>query len=457
MTKYYKNMELISTNYGGKKLIYDGYIYIKDKDSEDSTYWRCEKRGLCNSRMITLRTNGSVKKSPLTHSHQPDLASIEAVKTVEAIKLRSTLTEEVTSSVIQKSTNSISIAAALKLPSKESLSKIVRRKRKHEEVDVDAPLYTTRGQQFLISNNPEIDLLILGTEENIRMLARYQNWFCDGTFDSAPIGHQLYTVHSLVSETVTIPLIFCITKDKTELTYRKIFSTLKEHYPSLQPETIMIDFERASINAIEQNFPTAELQGCFFHFGQAIWRQIQGLGLQHRYQNEDEFGVIMKQFRALAFVPAIDVIACYEELIDSLSDELVDDLSDFLHYFEKTWIGLEHHGRRRRPLFPIKLWNVRDRVERALPRTNNSVEGWHRAFDIRINITHPCVSKLIRKIIMEQNDNEITLEKVRSGHQLPQSKKKYIQLNKRIEKMVDGYIYIPHLEYLRGISQNLSF
>ena len=62
-----------------------------------------------------------------------------------------------------------------------------------------------------------------------------------------------------------------------------------------------------------------------FHFGQAIWRQIQALGFQHRYQNEDEFAVIMKQFRALAFVPAIDVIPLYEELVDSLSDELVDD------------------------------------------------------------------------------------------------------------------------------------
>ena len=118
----------------------------------------------------------------------------------------------------------------------------------------------------------------------------------------------------------------------------------------------MIDFERASLNALKQNFPTAELQGCFFHFRQAIWRQIRGLGFQHRYQNEDEFAVIMKQFRALAFLPAIDVIASYEELIDSLSDELVDD--DFLHYFEKTWIGLEHHGRRR-PLFSIELWNER--------------------------------------------------------------------------------------------------
>ena len=77
------------------------------------------------------------------------------------------------------------------------------------------------------------------------MLARYPNWFCDGTFDSAPLGYQLYTVHALLTETVTIPLIFCIAKNKTEVTYNQIFSTLKERDPSLQPDTIMIDFERA--------------------------------------------------------------------------------------------------------------------------------------------------------------------------------------------------------------------
>ena len=58
---------------------------MKDKDSDDSTYWRCEERGLCNSRMITNRANGSVKNSPLTHSHQPDLASIEAVKLLKQL------------------------------------------------------------------------------------------------------------------------------------------------------------------------------------------------------------------------------------------------------------------------------------------------------------------------------------------------------------------------------------
>ena len=52
---------------------------------------------------------------------------------------------------------------------------------------------------------------------------------------------------------------------------------------------------------------------------------------------------------------------------------------------------------------------------------------------------------------MEQNDPWDYLGnngENRLSHQLPQSKMKYIQLNKRIEKMVDEYIYIPHLEYL---------
>ena len=144
----------------------------------------------------------------------------------------------------------------------------------------------------------------------------------------------------------------------------------------------MIDFERAAINSLEQNFPTADLQGCLFHFGQAIWRKIRSIGFQHRYTNDEEFAVIIKQFGALAFLPVIDVIPCYEELANSLTDEFMDDISDILHYFEKTWIGLEYHGRRRRPLFSIEQWNVRDKVERALPETINSVEGWHRAFDI---------------------------------------------------------------------------
>ena len=118
-------MKFKSTIYGGKKLLYNGCTYVKDKDLADVTYWRCEKRGICSSRMITNIVSSSVKKVPSCHNHQADTASVEAAKTIGAIKLRSTQTDDVTSSDIQQSTRSISIAAAVKLPSNESLSKIV--------------------------------------------------------------------------------------------------------------------------------------------------------------------------------------------------------------------------------------------------------------------------------------------------------------------------------------------
>ena len=160
-------MEFTTTIFGGRKLLHNGYIYIKDKDVADVSYWRCEKRGICSSRMITYIGSGSVKKPPSSHNHHADTASVEAAKTIGAIKLRSTQTDDVTSSVIQYSTSAISIPAAVKLPSKEALSKIVRRKRKIAEVDFTESVNTTRGEQFLISKRPEIDLTILGTQENI--------------------------------------------------------------------------------------------------------------------------------------------------------------------------------------------------------------------------------------------------------------------------------------------------
>ena len=114
------------------------------------------------------------------------------------------------------------------------------------------------------------------------------------------------------------------------MTYNQIFSTLKENNPSLNPASIMIDYERAALNALTHNFPNAEIQGFFFTSGKQFGDTFRPSDCNN--QNDEEFAVIMKQFRALAFIPAIDVFPCYEELVDSLSDELVDDLSVFTCY-----------------------------------------------------------------------------------------------------------------------------
>ena len=130
-----------------------------------------------------------------------------------------------------------------------------------------------------------------------------------------------------------------MTQNKNRATYDAIFTYLKGQR-DLNPETITIDFERAALNSISEHFPTTAVLGCFFHFGQCLWRNLQSLGLQDWYM-EPENSLLIKTIQALAFVPPDDVIEAFQHLMDSLDADTDERLSDFLAYFESnapnTW------------------------------------------------------------------------------------------------------------------------
>lgn len=72
-----------------------------------------------------------------------------------------------------------------------------------------------------------------------------------------------------------VPLVYAIACKKDKATYTTIMQQLKLAVPNLKPKTIMVDFEKAAIDAAAQVFPNADINGCFFHFCQCIYRQIQ--------------------------------------------------------------------------------------------------------------------------------------------------------------------------------------
>ena len=131
----------------------------------------------------------------------------------------------------------------------------------------------------------------------------------------------------------------------------------------------MVDFERSAINAFQNR--NIEVQGCFYHLSPNIWNHTQHLGLSQRYNQEEEFALHIRILPALAFFPAGDVIEGFEELVDAiriLYDDVADDL---LQYLEDTYIGrYRRNAPRRPPLFSINLWNMFNRTDDELPRTN---------------------------------------------------------------------------------------
>ena len=68
-------------------------------------------------------------------------------------------------------------------------------------------------------------------------------------------------------------------------------------------------------------------------------------------------------------------------------------------------------------MFPIELWSAYDRTIMNLPRSNNSIEGWHNAFAKRIAIVHPSVTKLAEKIRREQSKFEMDIAQIRQGQE----------------------------------------
>ena len=111
---------------------------------------------------------------------------------------------------------------------------------------------------------------------------------------------------------------------------------------------------------------------------------------------------------------------------------------------------------RKKPQFDHKLWNIHDRVINGIPRSNNSVEGWHKAFASRVSINHPTIIKLAEKIRREQSKFEIDIAKILQGHQIKTKKKCYRELDERITRLVNAYNSTQLDQHLKNLACNIN-
>src|SRR2546423_8867002 len=52
---------------------------------------------------------------------------------------------------------------------------------------------------------------------------------------------------------------------------------------------------------------------------------------------------------------------------------------------------------RSEPLFPPSLWSVTENIEYTFPRTQNSVEAWHRRWETLVGRPHVGLFKIIKE------------------------------------------------------------
>jgi hypothetical protein len=250
---------------------------------------------------------------------------------------------------------------------------------------------------------------------------------------------------------------------KTEESYKQLFQELidlgEEAGQNLSPPIILTDFEQAAINASRSEFPESINKGCFFHLCQNLWKKIQAVGLATEYGNNEDFSRKLRHITALAFLPASEIPAAF----DQIKPLLPSNAAEVIQYFEENYI----HGRIRQrlrnrsthrtpPLFPPELWSVHELVELGYPRTQNMVEGWHNRWNTLIGRAHVGFYTIIEEMRKEQHQTDFQIENIIRGEPRPSQHRNYINRENRILSVFNDRNNRSLVDYLRGIAHNIS-
>jgi hypothetical protein len=106
--------------------------------------------------------------------------------------------------------------------------------------------------------------------------------FVDGTFRCVPRGFKQCVV-AMVHDRATcfyVPVFYVLSTARTMVAYYDIFHfIIQATDQQLEPAEIVCDFEAALIQAVQVQFPNADIIGCLFHFKQAIRRRMRRLAI----------------------------------------------------------------------------------------------------------------------------------------------------------------------------------
>ena len=426
----------------------NGYKYFCHKSIENILYLRCVlfRKDCKGSAKLEKATNLIYPKSEHNHGLQDYRAEVYAIKT--KCKTTAQTSQHNLRQIFNDVTRSNPSASQVTFKECESsmfrARKILQPMIPQSASEFSEVLPTTT---FAVNHKATVIVdgriaVIIFSDKLYYLLADITNIQFDGTIYTVPKQfYQLWTLFLTVGRHA-IPAIHCLLTNKDEELYVAVIQKIREIVPQLEADCVMSDWEQAARNAVKRVYPGIRVNGCWFHYTQAIWRKIQKCGLASTYRGNSECASFVKKIMAVPFLPAELILPTYTLLqIPTLQQSQMDKLEVFLNYFKKQWltkIGPEE-------LSIFNLNNV----------TNNAAESYHGKLKSIIKSSHPRIWNFLTVIndIIADYDNEMA--RIQEGREITRlSKKKNVMNNehrKRCkEKLLSGS-YSP-IQFLKRIS-----
>lgn len=245
----------------------------------------------------------------------------------------------------------------------------------------------------------ELHRIIGWAHPTLLQLLKYRRTtlFVDGTFRCVPRPfHQCVVImcHDRASGCY-VPVFYALATGRSQTIYWNIFHFVivaTDH--RLDAESITCDYEGALLAAIRDQLPHATINGCLFHWKQAIRKRIKQLrigdveaSIAMERGSVDMLTVIpvdQVETRGIPFVKRYVQRRCQEEGVTYSARKW----GDFWRYFERTWLAM----------FPAELWNVHGINHAVINRTNNPLERFNRELNAAFGTPHPNLPRFVAVI-----------------------------------------------------------
>lgn len=470
---YVINMEVQYgvTSKGKTTVIYRNFEYVKEIENACGTVsWRCRynQKLKCKARLVTSGSRVVSNRQP-DHNHGGNVASSLARKAVDDMKSKMTELTATPSSAETAVMAQLDDHVLMALPKRSTLSRTLRRHKTKISsaatsgrplpaipTDLTFEIPDEFADIIRYDSGPgDNRLILISCPELLDGLGRASLWLADGTFKVVPtLFFQLYSIHFDFGHGVCPAAVYCLLTNKTAETYNRLHHELNNLIPTAAPRSVLVDFERAAINAFSTAYPGVSVRGCYFHLCQCVVRKLNEVGLKSEYETNNEVRGFIRCLPALAFVPPEDVSEAFELIVETMPQD-IDHLNELVTYFELTFVRgrrLRGRGENYGPAqFSIDVWNQHAAGADGIARTTNAVEGWHHGLQSLFQCHHPTLWTFLSGIKRDIQQQKARLLQGAAGMEHA-SKKTYRKLNERVQRTVGAYGRSDILTYVRAIA-----
>lgn len=288
-------------------------------------------------------------------------------------------------------------------------------------------------EPWLLASSRNDGVICFASNQDIQTIFNATDIIMDGTFKVAPHGTlQLYSLHSWGEfGHEAIPSCHSVMEGKGARSYIYLLTEIRQrvqqnHGGIGRMKRFHIDYELAAYAAIRQVLPEVEVKGCSFHFGQALNRKLQSLGLRDVWNDDGAVGEWIGCTKALCLLPESLIPLAFDDILQRpplVADQQMQlRLGDFSVYFRDTWLNGN---------FPISMWS---HWSNPGPRTTNHAEGYHNLLKITaIREMKLAMRNFLHVLQPLHNKDQVRVRNLRRGMIQPKQRDQiYVDLDSTI-------------------------